>query len=182
MAKKAIFQFKIDKNISYLLVKGDKDEKAQKVVISNTELSVNFDKYAYMKVVFADKYDNYQAEIKISDYSLVYKTDWALSGYDKEKDVFIFENKLNNNSNNGIIDITAVVKMEEIPVAENTDEIPISTLPFTTPTRQKTIDLSVLGGWIGINQGEHLVTIVEQPKQQGAVERIVADNIIVIKE
>lgn len=182
MAKKAIFQFKIDKHISYLLVKGDKDEKAQKVVISNTELTVNFDKHAYMKVVFADKYDNYQAEIKISDYSLVYKTDWALSGYDKDKDVFVFENKLNNNSNNGIIDITAVVKMEEIPVAENTDEIPVATLPFTTPTKQKTIDLSVLGGWIGINQGEHVVTIVEQPKQQGAVERIVADNIIVIKE
>ena len=53
---------------------------------------------------------------------------------------------------------------------------------MTTPTKQKTIDLSVLGGWIGIKQGEHLVTIVEQPKQQGAVERIVADNIIVIKE
>lgn len=184
MAKTAIFQFKIDKNISYLLVKGDKDEKAQKVVISNTELSVNFDKHAYVKVVFANanKHDNYQAEIKISDYSLVYKTDWALSGYDKKKDVFVFENKLNNNSNNGIIDITSVVKREEIPVAEKKEEIPATPLTSTTPTRAKTIDLSVLGGWIGIKQGEHLVTIVEPPKQPTAKARIVADNIIVIKE
>ncbi len=163
MAKKGIFQFQIDKHISYLLVKGDKDEQAQKIVISGMEATINFDKFAYIKVYYADEV-NSKGVFAIADYSLAFKTDWQIIGYNEEKHIITLENLLSNKSNNAIIKVFAEEK------------------PYVVPTIKKTIDLSKLSGWLNVTKGEHVIRVIEKSNDHDSPERIVVNNELIIKE
>lgn len=163
MAKKGIFQFQIDKHISYLLVKGDKDEQAQKIVISGMEANINFDKFAYIKVFYNDEVYS-KGLFAISDYSLAFKTDWQIIGYNEEKHIITLENLLSNKSNNAIIKVSAEEK------------------PYVIPTIKKTIELNGLFGWESVPKGEHVIRVIEKRKDTYSPERIVVNNEIIIKE
>ena len=163
MAKKGIFQFQIDKHISYLLVKGDKDEQAQKIVISGMEANINFDKFAYIKVFYADEVYS-KGVFAVADYSLAFKTDWQIIGYNEEKHIITLENLLSNKSNKGSSKVSADEK------------------PDVVPTIKKTIDLNGLFGWASVPKGEHVIQVVEKRKDLYSPERIIVNNEIIIKE
>lgn len=150
MAKNNIFQVKIDKNVNYVLLRGDFAENTQKAVLSGTEFTVLAENKAKLKIVVEDGYE--VKNVACLDYSMVYRTAWQVTSFEKEQGLLCLEKiKGKNLSDNVVVSIETQKKQ---------------------PMKKKEVVLSEHPFWVNIANGEHLVQI-----KNG--NRIVCEKIIV---
>lgn len=155
MAKTNIIQFKTDKNIKYVLARGNLDEQAQKAVINGTELQLKADDCIKIKVVVENGYE--VSNIECRDYSSVYKTAWQVTSYEETQGLLVLHKKSDKDRSDNAVIVFYTQKKQ--PHEKKQKSVLLSDFPF----------------WSCIANGEHSVQI-----KQG--ERIVCDTTVVKEE